>query len=185
MFEGTCTHEVYVLKVEVIFFFLFFFFNVQERYPAAEGECLVCAQPGHEEGIYFSMFSRFFPTLFPSLQFDLLLFFFFKFYGVLIVCFSLQSTYLYFSIPVDVCLPFRARLFYSLLLFHSPPFSFLSSPFSYSVSSTSSSSASSFSFSSEWWAFSLDDRRRRPLRRGTRSHGRSEVVITSSSFPTC
>ena len=31
----------------------------------------------------------------------------------------------------------------------------------------------------------LDDRRRRPLRRGTRSHGRSEVVITSSSFPTC
>lgn len=123
------------------------------------------------------------PLSFPSIRSFVV--FFFKFYGVLIVCFSLQSTYLYISIPVDVCLPFRARLFYSLFLFHSPPFSFLSSPFSYSVSSTSSSSASSFSFSSEWWAFSLDDRRRRPLRRGTRSHGRSEVVITSSSFPTC
>lgn len=118
---------------------------------------------------YFSRFSRFFHPL-PSLS----------------VFLSQRVLSQALCVCVFLWFPFRARL------------SSLSLPFSFSFSSPFHRLSVVVVFVLFFFFFRffllvffrmvsllLDDRRQRPLSRGTRSHGRSEVVITSSNFPTC
>lgn len=61
MFEGTCTHEVYVLKVEVIFFFVLFFLMYRSDIPLQKENVLCVLNLATRK----EFISQCFPVSFP------------------------------------------------------------------------------------------------------------------------